>query len=131
MNFMRRGVWITRCRTRAKRIGCVGCQKTGAELGTKGEMSLTSMQRSGASIADLKAAIRESGWWCRKCVRQHKGTAATTTNLRDQFTPGPSGDLEFQRYRYKTLKDEMTALGYEVTWDEAAGRMRCVVPAAV
>jgi hypothetical protein len=50
----------------------------------KGEPRLTDMVRSGSSVKELKEAMRERGWYCKKCLHRQEGTAAAAT-LRDQF----------------------------------------------
>lgn len=122
MNFDLKNIWVTRCRARAKLIGCAGCQKTDVELGVKNEMSLTKMVRGGSTVAEMKTVIRKSGWWCRKCVRKWKGTAATTTSKRDEFPPGPEGERKFQWWKFKMVEEE-SRNNDPVVWDDVAGRM--------
>ena len=124
MKFDRKGVFITRCRSRARKQGCRACRRI-TELGVKCEKSLIQRVRSGASIEELKQTIRDHGWYCRKCVRKWKGTAAVSANLRDQFPPGPEGEKLYNRHRYEVAKPEMEKVGYKVTWDEEAGDFTC------
>lgn len=118
MTFDRINEFCARARKRANKKGCTGCSRV-AQLGIKTERSLTRMARSGCAIEEIKDAIREHGWYCKKCIRKFQGTSATTTTLRDQFPPGPSGDRVFNRHRYEVGKNSTP--GYILSWDEEKG----------
>jgi len=83
MKFDRKQQYVAKVRARARKHGCRKCKRV-IELGITGDESLNQMMRRGASIREIKTAIRTRGWYCRKCVRKSKGTTAAAT-LRDQY----------------------------------------------
>lgn len=115
MTFDRKKRMVTVYRARARKLGCKDCLEL-KEVGLKNKVSLAVMVREGASVFDLKAAMQEDGWYCRKCVRKWNGTAAasTSTNLRDRFPVGPKGQRQFMRYRMERCREA----GQIVEWLE-------------
>jgi hypothetical protein len=117
MKFDRKMQFVSRVRTRARRRGCQQCHRI-TEVGIMGPETLNAMMRRGAPVAELKAAIREKGWYCRKCVRKSKGTSAATS-LRDQFPPGPDGTRRFYQHCWDTVdKAKFEERGWGVKWHE-------------
>ncbi len=108
--------FVVRVRSRAKRQGCRKCKRV-VEVGIMGEVPLSHLAKEG-NLRKIKTAIRERGWYCRKCVRKSKGTAATTTTLRDQFPHTPEGEREFHKYCFKLERAKFVKMGWNVQWDE-------------
>ena len=87
MNFARVGRFVVKCRRLMSKEGCRRCQRVLPQgLFLKGEPQLTEMARAGATVSELKTAMRERGWYCRTCVNKMKSTTTTTTSLRDRFS---------------------------------------------
>lgn len=87
MKFDRIVRFVDRCRKRMSGRGCRDCGTIHPHgLFLHGTPGLREMVRAGAQPRELKAAMRERGWYCRKCVNRRKRlfTAAVAT-LRDQF----------------------------------------------
>lgn len=117
MTFDQKVVWVMRVRARARRHGCE-CGRTGIELGIKSGESLNRMVRRGAHVSELKTAIREHGWWCRRCVRRWKGTAAPTQKYRDRFPPGPEGERLYQYDKFERSVPVLAEKGIVLYWDD-------------
>ena len=75
--------FVRRARKRARLNGCKKCHKS-KEVGVKGTPRLAEMARGGATLEEIKTAIRKRGWFCRSCVSKAEGTTAAAT-LRDQY----------------------------------------------
>lgn len=117
MKFDRKQQYVIRTRTRARKQGCKKCHRV-IEVGIFGSESLNQMVRRGADLKEIKSMIREKGWYCRKCVRKSKGTAAAATTLRDQFPPTPEGEREFHKHCFKLERDKYVKMGWNVVWHE-------------
>ena len=115
MTFDRIQQFVARARRRAKSKGCQKCKRV-VEVGIMGNVSLNHLARKG-NLEEIKTAIRGRGWYCRKCVRKSKGTAAATT-LRDQFPPTAEGEQEFQKRCFELERDKFIKMGWNVQWDE-------------
>ena len=118
--------FVARVRRQAKVRGCQKCRRV-VEVGIMGDVPLSHLAKGG-DLLKIKAAIREKGWYCRKCVRKSKGTAATTT-LRDQFPPTPEGEREYHKHLFETEREKFVKMGWNVQWDED-GSYGAVLPPA-
>lgn len=107
--------FVARARRRARMKGCQKCKRV-VEVGIMGEVPLSHLAKEG-NLRKVKAAIRERGWYCRKCVRKSKGTAAATT-LRDQFPPTSEGEREFHQHCFELERHKFVRMGWNVLWHE-------------
>jgi hypothetical protein len=86
MNFTRVGRFVVRCRRLMSKKGCKSCHRILPQgLFLQGEPQLTEMARLGATVLELKQAMRTRGWFCRACVNKRKGVNTAETSLRDKF----------------------------------------------
>ncbi len=89
MKYEQKLEFVTRCRERMSKKRCQACKKTfSLLLQLKGRPQLRTMVRTGATMVELKAAMRERGWYCRKCVvrtARITGVIDESLPLRPQF----------------------------------------------
>lgn len=115
MTFDRIQQFVARVRKLAKKRGCRKCKRV-VEVGIMGPVSLNHLVRKG-NLQKVKTAIRTHGWYCRRCVRKSKGTAAATT-LRDQFPPTPEGERAYYKHCFELERSRFVKMGWNVKWFE-------------
>lgn len=110
MNFDEKRQFVQQERHRARKAGCTSCKKQTPWLILEGSPSLFDMLRSNASTADLNAAMRERGWYCRACIAKRAKKAQFEEVLQvalitgeasrrqecEEFLGGPAQTEEYQ-----------------------------------
>ncbi len=119
--------FVRRVRKRARRKGCWTCQNL-KEVGLRCTPRLSEMARGGATLEEIKAAIRRRGWYCRKCVGKMDGTTAAAT-VRDQFSPTLEGEREYRKYCWKKEKAKYIEKGWNVLFHDNGSYSPVLPPA--
>lgn len=74
--------FVRKARREAAAKGCLQCgKKLPQGMFLKGLPTLSEMARGGSQVEEIRGAIEERGWYCRKCSNRfdERGTATTTT----------------------------------------------------
>ncbi len=73
--------FVRKARREASSLGCLQCGKRLPQgMFLKGLPTLSEMARGGNQVEEIREAIHERGWYCRKCSNRfdQAGTATTT-----------------------------------------------------
>lgn len=119
--------FVRRARKRARKSGCGKCGKL-KEVGLRGTPRMSEMARGGATMSEIKDAIRVRGWYCRQCVGKMDGTTAATT-LRDQFPSTPEGERAYHKHLFKLERGKFVKMGWNVQWEEDGSYIPVLPPA--
>jgi hypothetical protein len=103
MKFDRVVEFVGKVRKRGSRGGCRKCKERRGRLVLRGRPTLSALYRGGASVEEIKDAIRKRGWYCRGCVNEMGGFAAAVV-IRGDFPLGDEGTRLYQHHQFRTCR---------------------------